>query len=85
MRVFLVLKAQFLHRCSQTDFRSINTSVTTLIVLLAIFILGGDSIRSFAMILGVIFGTLSSIFIAAPVAYLTLGRTIKEEDVPAKK
>ena len=85
--MFLVLKAQFLHRCSQTDFRSINTSVTTLIVLLAIFILGGDSIRSFsfAMILGVIFGTLSSIFIAAPVAYLTLGRTIKEEDVPAKK
>jgi SecD/SecF fusion protein len=59
-----------------------------LIVLLAIFILGGDSIRSFsfAMILGVIFGTLSSIFIAAPVAYLTLGRTIKEEEaVPAKK
>jgi SecD/SecF fusion protein len=38
------------------------------------------------MILGVIFGTLSSIFIAAPVAYLTLGRTIKEEEpVPAKK
>ncbi len=65
----------------------INTSVTTLIVLLAIFILGGDSIRSFsfAMILGVVFGTLSSIFIAAPVAYLTLGRTIKEEEVPAKK
>jgi SecD/SecF fusion protein len=37
------------------------------------------------MILGVIFGTLSSIFIAAPVAYLTLGRTIKEEEAaPAK-
>ena len=74
---------------NQTLARTINTSVTTLIVLLAIFILGGDSIRSFsfAMILGVIFGTLSSIFIAAPVAYLTLGRTIKEEDAapaPAK-
>ena len=53
----------------------------------AIFILGGDSIRSFsfAMILGVVFGTLSSIFIAAPVAYLTMGRTIKEEDGPVKK
>jgi SecD/SecF fusion protein len=63
--------------------------VTTLIVLLANFILGDDSIRSFsfAMILGVIFGTLSSLFIAAPVAYLTLGRTIKEEEetAPAKK
>ena len=51
--------------------RTINTSVSTLIVLLCIFVLGGDSIRSFsfAMILGVIFGTLSSLFIAAPVAY----------------
>ncbi|MBR5276586.1 MAG: protein translocase subunit SecDF [Bacteroidaceae bacterium] len=54
--------------------RTINTSVSTLIVLLCIFILGGDSIRSFsfAMILGVVFGTLSSIFIAAPIAYMTL-------------
>ncbi|MCR4583536.1 MAG: protein translocase subunit SecDF [Prevotella sp.] len=71
---------------NQTLARTINTSVTTLIVLLAIFILGGDSIRSFsfAMILGVVFGTLSSLFIAAPVAYLTMGRTIKEEDVPAE-
>ena len=50
--------------------RTINTSVSTLIVLLCIFILGGDSIRSFsfAMILGVVFGTLSSLFIAAPIA-----------------
>ena len=66
---------------NQTLARTINTSVTTLIVLLCIFILGGDSIRSFsfAMILGVIFGTCSSIFIAAPVAYLTMGRTIKED------
>ena len=67
---------------NQTLARTINTSVTTLIVLLAIFILGGDSIRSFsfAMILGVVFGTLSSLFIAAPTAYLTMGRTIKDEE-----
>ena len=60
--------------------------MTTLIVLLAIFILGGDSIRSFsfAMILGVIFGTLSSLLIAAPTAYLTMGRTIKEDETPEK-
>ena len=72
---------------NQTLARTINTSVTTLIVLLAIFILGGDSIRSFsfAMILGVIFGTLSSLFIAAPTAYLTMGRTIKEEEVTESK
>ena len=51
--------------------RTLNTSFSTLIVLLCIFVLGGDSIRSFsfAMILGVVFGTLSSIFVAAPIAY----------------
>ena len=61
--------------------RTINTSVSTFIVLAVIFCLGGASIRSFAfaMILGVIFGTLSSIFIAAPTAYLTMGKTIKEK------
>ncbi len=70
---------------NQTLARTINTSITTLIVLLCIFILGGDSIRSFsfAMILGVIFGTLSSIFIAAPTAFLVMGRTIRENDVEA--
>ena len=67
---------------NQTLARTINTSVSTLIVLLCIFIFGGVSIRSFAfaMILGVIFGTLSSIFIAAPVAYLTMGSKIKEDE-----
>jgi SecD/SecF fusion protein len=64
--------------------RTINTSISTLIVLLCIFILGGDSIRSFsfAMILGVVFGTLSSIFVAAPVAYMTL---TKKEAKASKK
>ena len=67
---------------NQTLARTINTSVTTLIVLLCIFILGGDSIRSFsfAMILGVVFGTLSSLFIAAPTAFLVMGRTIREDE-----
>ena len=62
--------------------RTINTSVSTFIVLAVIFCLGGASIRSFAfaMILGVIFGTCSSIFIAAPTAYLTMGKTIKEKE-----
>ena len=71
---------------NQTLARTINTSVTTLIVLLCIFILGGDSIRSFsfAMILGVIFGTLSSLFIAAPTAFLVMGRTIREEEAAAE-
>ena len=70
------LASLFNDSINQTLARTINTSLSTLIVLLSIFILGGDSIRSFAfaMILGVFFGTLSSIFIASPVAYLVLGK-----------
>ena len=61
---------------NETLARTINTSASTLIVLLAIFILGGDSTRSFsfAMIVGVFVGTLSSIFLASPIAYLILGK-----------
>jgi SecD/SecF fusion protein len=65
--------------------RTINTSVSTFIVLAVIFFIGifgggaGSIISfSFAMILGVIFGTLSSIFVAVPTAYVTMGKTIKE-------
>ena len=59
--------------------RTVMTSCSTLLVLLCIFILGGDAIRSFvfAMIFGVIIGTLATIFIAAPVAYLTDARCQK--------
>lgn len=74
------LQKTFNSSINQTLARTINTSLSTLIVLLCIFILGGDSIRSFsfAMILGVVFGTLSSIFIAAPVAYITLGKKVRD-------
>ncbi|TGX83140.1 protein translocase subunit SecDF [Palleniella muris] len=74
------LQKMFNSSINQTLARTINTSFSTLIVLLCIFILGGDSIRSFsfAMILGVVFGTLSSIFIAAPVAYVTLGKKVRD-------
>ncbi len=76
------LQTLFNGSINQTLSRTVNTSLTTLIVLLCIFILGGDSIRSFsfAMILGVVFGTLSSIFIAAPTAFLVLGRNIREDN-----
>ena len=62
--------------------RTINTSLSTLIVLLCIFILGGDSIRSFAfaMILGVVFGTLSSLFIASPIAYMLIKKNNEPEE-----
>ncbi len=65
---------------NQTLARTINTGFSTLIVLVVILLLGGKSIQpfAFAMTLGVIFGTLSSIFIASPIAYLFMGKTIKE-------
>ena len=71
---------------NQTLARTINTSASTLIVLLCIFFLGGESIRSFsfAMILGVVFGTLSSIFIASPVAYMVLKRKTIDTNEVAK-
>ena len=82
----------FNNSINQTLARTINTSVSTLIVLLCILFLGGKSIQpfAFAMTLGVVFGTLSSIFIASPIAYLVMGRKIKRQeagltaDAPAK-
>ena len=61
--------------------RTLNTGQSTLIVLICIIILGGDSIRSFsfAMILGVVVGTFSSLFVAAPVAYLLLGHKMPKQ------
>jgi len=68
---------------SSTLGRTVNTSLTTLIVLLAIFIFGGDSIKGFmfALIIGVIVGTYSSLFIASPIMYDTtekLGKKSKK-------
>jgi len=59
--------------------RTLNTSLTTLVVLLAIFIFGGESLRGFmfAMIVGIIIGTYSSLFIATPVMFDTLAKKIK--------
>ncbi|MGX8683188.1 MAG: protein translocase subunit SecF, partial [Bacteroidales bacterium] len=72
---------------SSTLARTINTSISTLIVLLCIFILGGESIRSFAfaMILGVVFGTMSSLFIASPIAYQIIKMTSKKEEEKEEK
>ncbi len=63
--------------------RTLFTGSSTLIVLVVIFILGGESIRSFsfAMILGVVFGTFSSLFIASPIAY----KLIKKNDEAPEK
>lgn len=68
--------------------RTLNTSMTTLVVLLAIFIFGGETLRGFmfAMIIGIIVGTYSSLFIATPVMYDTLTKKdrLSKEDLVAK-
>jgi SecD/SecF fusion protein len=66
---------------SSTLGRTINTSLTTLVVLLAIFLFGGDSIKGFmfALIIGVVVGTYSSLFIASPLLYDTLKKENKDK------
>lgn len=66
--------------------RTLMTSASTLLVLLCIFILGGDAIRSFtfAMIFGVVIGTCATIFVASPVAYLTELRKGKKTNAAVK-
>ena len=75
------LQKLFNDSINQTLARTINTSVTTLVMLLCILFLGGKSIQpfAFAMTLGVVFGTLSSIFLASPIAYIVMGHSIKEQ------
>ncbi len=70
---------------NQTLPRTILTSVTTLLVLVALFVLGGEVIRGFAtaLIIGVVIGTYSSIFVASPVV-LALGVS-REDMMPVKK
>ncbi|MDN3725475.1 protein translocase subunit SecDF [Aequorivita sp. SDUM287046] len=66
--------------------RTLNTSFTTLVVLLSMFFLGAESIRGllFAIIVGIVVGTYSSLFIATPVMYDTVKRK-KVEDLIDKK
>ena len=60
--------------------RTVNTSGTTLVTLLAIFIFGGETIRGFvfALLVGVIVGTYSSLFVAAPLSYDMMSKTAKK-------
>ena len=66
---------------SSTLGRTINTSLTTLVVLSAIFLFGGDSIKGFmfALIVGVGVGTYSSLFIASPIMYDTIKKLEKKK------
>ena len=62
--------------------RTLNTSLTTLLVLIAIFIFGGESIRGFmfALIIGVVVGTYSSVFIATPVMFDTQNKGVLDKE-----
>ncbi|WP_160138802.1 protein translocase subunit SecD [Chryseobacterium sp. c4a] len=81
----ITLAGLFDDSISSTLGRTFNTSFTTILVILAIFIFGGDNLRGFmfALLIGIGFGTYSSIFIASAIAYDFL-KTGKEEDVHGK-
>jgi len=81
----LTLAGLFDDSISSTLGRTFNTSFTTILVILAIFIFGGDNLRGFmfAMLIGIGFGTYSSIFIASAIAYDFL-KTGKEGEVHGK-
>jgi len=81
----LTLAGLFDDSISSTLGRTFNTSFTTILVILAIFIFGGDNLRGFmfAMLIGIGFGTYSSIFIASAIAYDFL-KTGKEDEVHGK-
>ena len=74
-------KTTFNNALNSTLSRTMMTSISTLLVLVVIFIFGGESIRAFnfAMILGVVFGTCASLFVAAPTAYYLVTRGAKKE------
>lgn len=69
------------HSLNSTLTRTIMTSATTVLVLLCIFILGGETIRSFtfAMLFGVIIGTFSTIYVAVPIAYTMQRRKLAKK------
>ncbi|KMQ63079.1 preprotein translocase subunit SecD [Chryseobacterium angstadtii] len=81
----LTLAGLFDDSISSTLGRTFNTSFTTILVILAIFIFGGDNLRGFmfAMLIGIGFGTYSSIFVASAIAYDFLKKG-KEEEVHGK-
>ena len=81
------LKDNMNHALNSTLSRSINTSGTTIVVLLTIFIFGGEVIRgfAFALLAGVIVGTYSSVFVASPIAYETMKKSEDAKLLKGKK
>lgn len=78
-------KENMVNAVNSTLTRSVNTSGSTLVVLLAIFIFGGDTIRGFifALLVGVLAGTFSSVFLSTPFAYILMKGSKKDEEIEA--
>ncbi len=76
------LKENVNNAINSTLSRTINTSGTTLVTLLAIFFFGGETIRGFifALIIGVVVGTIATIFIATPIAYDLMAKRAKIDE-----
>jgi len=79
------LKVNMNNGLNHTLSRTMNTVGTTLVVVIAIFIFGGEVIRgfTFTLIIGILFGTYSSLFVASPIAYDLLENTRKREEAKA--
>ena len=79
-------KENMVNAVNSTLTRSFNTSGSTLVVLLAIFIFGGDTIRGFifALLVGIIAGTFSSVFLSTPFAYVLMKGKAKDEEIEEK-
>ena len=67
--------------------RTINTGLSTLLVVLVILFLGGDAVRSFvfAMMIGVVVGTITSLFVATPVANIIMSKQNAKKELEATK
>ena len=76
-------KENMVNSVNSTLTRSFNTSGSTLVVLLAIFIFGGDTIRGFifALLVGVLAGTFSSVFLSSPFAYVLMKGNKKDKEI----
>lgn len=81
------LQELFDESISSTLGRTFNTSITVILVILAIFIFGGDNLRGFmfALLLGIAFGTYSSIFTASAIAYDTLRKKKRDDEILVKR
>jgi SecD/SecF fusion protein len=81
------LRELFNDSMNATLARTINTGLSTILVIICILFFGGDAVRSFvfAMLIGVVVGTVTSLFVASPVAYAIMRNQQQKKALEAKK